>query len=74
MNNERSFYGTTEAAEQLGIGFSALQMWLSRHPEYRPVRRFSGDDLLWLPDDIDRVREARQRTAKHGNRRKAEAD
>ena len=71
MTDERNFYGSTEAAELLGLNLNALQAWLSRHPEYRPARRFSGDDLLWTVEDIDRVREARQRTAKHGNRRKA---
>ena len=70
MSYERNFYGTPEAAEQLCIEANALKVWLSRHPEYRPTQRFSGDDLLWLPEDIERVREARPRTAKHGNRSK----
>ena len=73
MSYERNFYGTLEAAEQLCIEANALKVWLSRHPEYRPQRRFSGDDLLWLPEDIDRVREARQRTKKHGNRKAKQA-
>jgi hypothetical protein len=69
MTYEVNFYGSTEVAQQLGIELNALQAWLHRHPEYRPQRRFSGDDLLWTPEDIDRVRQARQRTAKHGNRK-----
>ncbi len=68
MNNF-NIYGSRQAAEQIGITLNNLQMWLARHPEYRPKQRISGDDLLWLPQDIERVKEARQRTAKHGNRK-----
>jgi hypothetical protein len=68
MIHERNFYGTPEAAQQLGMGLHALQVWVWRHPEYRPSGRIS-DDMLWTVEDIQRVREARQRTAKHGNRK-----
>lgn len=70
MIDERSFYGTPEAAQLLGLETNTLQMWVHRHPEYRPQRRFSGDDLLWTAEDIEKVRQARARTAKHGTRRK----
>lgn len=73
MIDERSFYGTPEAAQLLGLETNTLQMWVHRHPEYRPARRFSGDDLLWTAEDIQRVREARQAKAKHGNRKAKEA-
>lgn len=69
MVNKRNFFGTPEAAQQLGMGLKALQVWVWRHPAYRPSERIS-DDMLWSAEDIDRVRQARQRTAKHGNRRK----
>lgn len=71
MIDEHNVYGTPEAAQQLGIKTNTLQAWIYRNPEFRPTRRFSGDDLLWTVEDIDRVRQARQRTAKHGNRRKS---
>ncbi len=61
MSNERNFFGTPEVAQQLGIGLKALQMWLSRHPEYRPTLRISGDDLLWSIEEIERVKEARNK-------------
>lgn len=69
MSDDLEFYGTAEAAQQLNIKHNTLQAWLSRHPEYRPSRRISGDDLLWLPEDIERVRQAREKTAKHGRRK-----
>ena len=71
MINEVKVYDSNQVAQELGTSYNALHMWLSRHPEYRPVRRFSGDDLLWTVEDVDRVRQARRRTAKHGNRHKA---
>lgn len=68
MNNV-NIYGSRQAAEQIGITLNNLQMWLTRHPEYRPTQRISGDDLLWMPEDIERVRVARSAKAKHGNRK-----
>ena len=59
MANKRSFYGSREVAESLGIRLVTLQMWLSRNPEYRPRQRISGDDLLWSEEDIERVKLAR---------------
>lgn len=73
MSNVRDFYGTPEVADQIGINLKALQMWLSRNPDFRPMRRFSGDDLLWTPEEIERVKNARQRTKKHGNRKEKQA-
>ena len=69
MDNEPNVYGTREAGEQLGLQITALRMWLQRHPEYRPKRRISGDDLLWSAEDIERVRQARA-TIKQGQRPK----
>lgn len=68
MVNERNFYGTPEVAAQLGIGLKTLQAWVHRHPEHRPTGRIS-DDMLWTVEEIERVIEARSRTAKHGNRK-----
>lgn len=68
MTDERDFFGSREAAQQLEMGLNALQAWLYRHPEFRPTSRISGDDLLWTSADIERVKNARQRTKKHGNR------
>ena len=59
MSDEQNFYGSQEAGEQLGLKKPALRAWLTRHPEYRPKRRISGDDLLWTREDIERVRQAR---------------
>lgn len=70
MLNEVQVFGSNQVAQELGTSYHALLMWLNRHPEYRPVGRFSGDDLLWTVEDIEKVRQARQRTAKHGTRRK----
>lgn len=69
MTNE--IYDSRQVATQIGITLSALQVWLMRHPDHRPQRRISGDDLLWTAEDVERVRQARQRTAKYGTRRKA---
>lgn len=68
MTDGSDFYGSREVAQQLDMQLNALQAWLYRHPEYRPMRRISGDDLLWSAEDIARVREARKKTAKHGRR------
>ena len=57
MSDEQNFYGSQEAGEQLGLKKPALRAWLTRHPEYRPKRRISGDDLLWTREDIERVRQ-----------------
>lgn len=62
-------YDSRQAAAQIGITLTNLQVWLMRHPEYRPQRRISGDDLLWLPEDVERVKQARERTKKHGQRK-----
>lgn len=59
MGNEVNVFDSRQVATQLEMSLDALQMWLSRNPEYRPKRRFSGDDLLWTAEDIERVREAR---------------
>ena len=69
MSDERNFYGSQEAGEQLGLKKPALRQWLMRHTEYRPTRRISGDDLLWTREDIERVRQARA-TIKQGQRPK----
>lgn len=61
MVYDKDFYGTAEVAQELGIGLKALQVWLHRHPEYRPDRRFNGDDMLWNHQDVERVRQARER-------------
>lgn len=62
-------YDSRHAATQIGITLTNLQVWLARHPEYRPQRRISGDDLLWTDEDIERVKEARLGTVKHGRRK-----
>lgn len=61
MIDDIKIYGTPEAAQQLGIALNTLQVWIHRNPEYRPKRRFSGDDLLWTVEDIERVKAARER-------------
>ncbi len=68
MIHERDFYGSAEAAQKLGIELHSLQVWIHRHPEYRPNRRINKDDLIWSVEDIERVKVARAAKAKHGNR------
>ena len=50
-------FDSRQAATQIGITSKALRVWLV---------------LLWTPEDIERVRQARQAKAKYGNRYKAE--
>lgn len=63
--------GSKEAAQQLGISHSALKSYLYRYPHLRPATRFSGDDLLWSDEDIERLRQHRAAGGK-GKVRKSE--
>lgn len=69
MTDKLQVYGSAQAAAQIGITLDNLQVWLRRHPEYRPANRISGDDLLWTPEDIEKVKQERAKPGK--GRRKA---
>ena len=45
---------------------TALRSYLHRYPDLRPAWRISGDDLLWMPEDVERVAEVR---AKRGRQK-----
>ena len=64
MFDVNGIYDSKQAAQELDTNRDALLKWLSRTPEYRPKRRFSGDDMLWTSEDIERVKEARQKRRK----------
>lgn len=68
MSDKRDFFGTAEAAKRLGIKHNTLTAWLTRNPLYRPETRFNTDDLLWTSEDVQRVKEARKKNARHGRR------
>ncbi len=59
MSDDLNVYDTPGVARALALKPNTLIAWLSRNPEYKPKRRISGDDLLWTPEDIERVKEAR---------------
>lgn len=59
MNNTPEVITTADAAAMLGITPENLRVYLYRNPDLRPGRRISGDDLLWSPEDVERVAEVR---------------
>ena len=60
MNDKHPVIITTDdAADILKMTPAALRTYLYRYPDLRPGRRISGDDLLWSPEDVERVAEVR---------------
>lgn len=53
-----NYISSEEAAKQIGVTLDNLYMWLSRHPEHRPKKRF-GRSYLWSNEDVTRVMDER---------------
>lgn len=63
---------TAEVCTLLGCTPAALNSWLSRNERYKPAQRAGG--WLWTPEEIERLRAARNvSTARNRNKARKQA-
>lgn len=66
---------TSQVAVQLSTNRKTINMFLSRHPELRPVKRLQpSGDLLWTEEEIQRLIERRDNPSKRGRPRKTKTE
>lgn len=52
---------TSEVVPDVGLTHQSLINYLTRHPELRPEEKLPSGDYLWTDEEIQRLREARER-------------